>query len=196
MKKIFVIVLLLIFSCTNSVFASEADEFIRKYENAQLADFELVQNLDPYQVEDYYKYAWSPYPLFRTSIDLYFKSIHIQPGYYILTPRTIKDKDYVFFKQNGKVIHIIPVADKDFVTELFYQEVMPEPKRNLFGKIYVKTRRNFYRIFRKGKKQDPPNSYIEASTIDNMFFRIDVYYGTTCYSLFFKKIKDYEIPQN
>lgn len=191
MKKFFCIFILFTFLCTNIACASsEADKFIEKYEKAQLADFELVHDLDPFQVEDYYKYAWAPYPLFRTSIDLYFKTIHIPPGYYIVTPRTIKDRDYILFKQNGKVTHIVPVCDQELVTDLFYKEVLPKPKRNFFGKVYVNTRRVFYKIFRKGKKQDPPKSYIEASTIDNMFFRVDIYYGATCYSTYFKKVPD------
>ena len=45
-------------------------------------------------------------------------------------------------------------------------------------------------IFRKGKKREPPKSYIEASTVDNMYFRIDVYYATQCYTMYFKKEKD------
>ena len=164
MKKIFVTVVILLLSFANVVFAGEGEKFIREYENAQLADFELVHDLDPYQVEEYYKYSWSPYPLFRTSIDLYFKSVHIVPGYYILTPRVVKDKPYVFFKQNGKVAYIVPVCE-----------------------IYVKSRRTFYKIFRKGKKQDPPKSYLEASTVDNEFFRIDLYFGTQRYTMYFKK---------
>ena len=187
MKKIFVIVVLFVLFFANSVFAGEAEKFIQKYENAQLADFELVHDLDPYQVEDYYKYSWAPYPLFRTSIDLYFKTIHIVPGYYILTPRTIKDKPYVFFKQNGKVVYIIPVCETDLVSPAFYKDKLPQPKRNFFGKVYVKSRRTFYKVFRKGKKQDPPNAFIEASTVDNEYFRIDLYFDTQCYTMYFKK---------
>ena len=190
MKKIFVTSIILILSFANIVFAGEGEKFIQQYENAQLADFELVHDLDPYQVEEYYRYSWSPYPLFRTSIDLYFKSIHIVPGYYILTPRVIKDRTYIFFKQNGKVAHIIPVCNTDLVSPAFYKEKLPEPKRNVFGKIYVKSRRTFYKIFRKGKKQDPPKSYLEASTIDNEYFRIDLYFGTQRYTTYFKKTPD------
>lgn len=189
MKKLFLILFLFIFA--GSAFArNEADHYIKKYEEAQMPDFELVQDLDPYQVEEYYRYAWAPYPLFRTSIDLYFKKIHIVPGYYILTPRTIKDKQYVFFKQGGKVIYIVPVCETDLVTEVFYKSKTPVPKRNVFGKIYYRTRTGFYNVFRKSKKREPPKSYIEASTIDNMYFRIDVYYGTQCYTMYFKKVKD------
>ena len=187
MKKIFLINIILMFMLANATFASEADKFIQKYENAQLADFELVHNLDPYQVEEYYRYAWAPYPLFRSSIDLYFKSIHIEPGYYILTPRVVKDRQYVFFKQSGKVVYIIPVCDTNMVSPAFYKDRLPEPKRNVFGKIYVKSRRTFYKVFRKGKKQEPPKSYVEASTIDNEFYRIDLYFGAECYTMYLKK---------
>ena len=58
------------------------------------------------------------------------------------------------------------------------------------GKIYYRSRKTFYKIFRKGKKQDPPNAYVEASTIDNMYFRIDLYFGKQSYSMYFKKVPD------
>ena len=190
MKKIFAVVICL-FVFANTAFASkESEKFIKNYENAQLPNFELVQDLDPYQVEDYYRYAWAPYPLFRTSVDLYFKGIHILPGYYILTPREVKDNTYVFFKQAGKVIYIIPVGEKDLVNPLFYKEKTPVPKRNMFGKIYAGTRKHFYNIFKKSKKMEPPSSYIEVSTIDNVYIQIDLYYGATRYSMYFKSVPE------
>ena len=66
MKKIFI--LLLIFICSNPCFA--AKDYEKLYNEAQVPNIKLMHNLDPYQDEDYFNYAWSPYPLFRTATTL------------------------------------------------------------------------------------------------------------------------------
>ncbi len=55
--------------------------------------------IDPYQAEDYTKYMYSPYPLFRVGVPFIFKNTEIKPGYYILTPRKKDGKTFVLFKR-------------------------------------------------------------------------------------------------
>ena len=57
------------------------------YAQAQEADFKFMHDIDPFQDEDNFKYAWSPYLLFRSSSNFTFKSSTIPAGYYLLTPR-------------------------------------------------------------------------------------------------------------
>ena len=113
MKKLWSLIFICLIFCSLKSYA--ATDYATLYEKAQVPDFELVHNLDPYQNEDYQKYAYAPYPLFRLSSTVYFKNQTVPAGYYILTPRVMKDRDYVFFKEAGKVKYIIPVVKKELV---------------------------------------------------------------------------------
>ena len=70
MKKIFVLLTILIFSST--AFASDLD-YDALYDAAFPFESRLFNDIDPFENEDSIKYAYSPYPLFRTSAYLYFK---------------------------------------------------------------------------------------------------------------------------
>ncbi len=51
------------------------------YEQQEVADFEYMFGIDPYQNDEYKNYMYSPYPLFRLGVPLIFKTITITPGY-------------------------------------------------------------------------------------------------------------------
>ena len=72
------------------------------YEKLQEADFDYIFGIDPHQTDDYTKYMYSPYPLFRTGVDMYFKTKKIPQGYYLLTPREKNGQTYILFKENLK----------------------------------------------------------------------------------------------
>ena len=126
MKKIITITALLFVLINLPAFAQS--DYATLYQNSHVADFKLVHDIDPYQNEDYQKYAWSPYPLFRLASDVYFKGQTIPAGYYILTPREMYGNPYVFFKEAGKVKFIIPVVKKELVPVDFYHSNLPSPK--------------------------------------------------------------------
>lgn len=188
MKKIFIFTALLIF-LSNIPVNAETD-YATLYKNAQVPDFELVHGIDPYQNEDYQKYAWSPFPLFRLASDVYFKNQTIPAGYYILTPRNIKDRDYVFFKEAGKVKYIIPVVKKELVPVDFYHNNLPTPKYTKWQKFSKTVRDGFYTVFRKSsKKAPPPKSYIISENIEGDMYLIVLHYGEIKYYLVFKSNK-------
>lgn len=148
----------------------------------------LMNSIDPYQDEDCIKYAWSPYPLFRTSSTLYYMDKTIPPGYYLLTPRNLKDKDYVFFKENGKVSFIIPVAKKEAVSPYFYEQYLPKPKLTKWQQFWKNRSDQFYKHHKRSMKMPPPPSYIEVSDVGDCFL-IKLYLDTDCYWLLFKRVK-------
>ncbi len=188
MKKFFIVFTVLLSLCAKQSFADT--DYARLYQNVQVPDFELVHNLDPFQNEDYQKYAWSPFPLFRLSSDVYFKNQTIPAGYYILTPRTMKGRDYVFFKEAGKVKYIIPVVKKEIVPIDFYHANLPTPKYTKWQKFCKSTRDGFYTIFRNSsKKAPPPQSYIVTENIEGNMYLIVVYYGQEKSYLVFKSQK-------
>ena len=184
MKKI--ITLLSIFILfAGSVFASAA-KYDALYENAELFPSKLYNDIDPYQDEDSIKYAWSPYPLFRTSANLYFKNLKIEPGYYILTPRILNGKDYVFFKQNGKVQFIIPVAEKGTTPLNFYEANKPKPKLTKWQSFCTKVRKKFYDTATDAKRVTPPNSVVNVE-VDSEYIILNFYYGEDKFILLFKR---------
>lgn len=183
MRKILFLFLLLWFSL-GSVFASE--EYDSLYEAAQPFESKLYHDIDPFQDEDNIRYAWSPYPLFRTSADLYFKDYKIEAGYYLLTPRTLRDRDYVFFKQNGKVVHIIPVVKREKTPINFYDANTPPVKKSLWQKATGTVREKFYNIAKDSGRMTPPKSLIDVD-VEVKYIVISFYYGEDKYVMLFKR---------
>ncbi len=166
--------------------AFAADNYYELYDGAQMADFKLLKDIDPFQAQDYYDYAWAPYPLFRTCSTLIFKDISIEPGYYLLAARKMNGKDYVFFKEQGKVKHIIPVVKTETVPEFFYENIMPQPKKTKWQKFTTGVSDKFFKTAKNSKKQSPPNSFIQTSKIDNNITVVTLFYGELKYYMVFK----------
>lgn len=156
------------------------------YEAAEPFPSKLYNDIDPYQDEDSIRYAWSPDPLFRTSAYLYFKQYKIEPGYYILTPRTLSGKDYVLFKQNGKVQFIIPVAKKDATPMNFYEANTPKPKLTKWQTLCTKVRKKFYDTMTDAKRVTPPSSVVNVE-VDSEYLILNLYYGDDKNILLFKR---------
>ena len=151
-------ILLSVFANLNRAYA--ATDYATLYEKAQVPDFELVFNIDPYQNEDYQKYAYAPYPLFRLSSTVYFKNQTVPAGYYILTPRVMKNRDYVFFKEAGKVKYIIPVVKKNLFLSTFIITICLHQNIQS-GKVFVKTlEKNFIQCFEIPLKKPPRQNHM------------------------------------
>lgn len=185
-KYLYLFLIFCFFIACNTAYADVNYESL--YYQTDTTTPKLMHNLDPYQNDDTVKYAWSPYPLFRTSSTLYWMDKVITPGYYILTPRTIKGKDYVFFKENGKVSFIIPVAKKEPVPLGYYERYVPKPKLTKWGKFKKAVGNKFFKAFKSSKKIPPPNSNIETDS-QGKYFCVKLFYGDNCYLIVFKKIK-------
>lgn len=186
MKKVLLLLFTFLFFVSG---AFSAEDYNAMYENAGLFGSRLYNDIDPYEDEDNIKYAYSPYPLFRIAADLYFKEYMISSGYYSLAPRTLKGRDYVLFKQGGKVKFIIPAVKKEMTPPDFYSADIPRRKKSLWQKFTEGCSNTFYRIFRSSQKIPPPKSYISAETYEN-FLIICVYYGKEKYTLLFKRMPD------
>ncbi len=182
MKKVLSIFILM-FAFALNVFAEDLDAL---YNAAEPFQSKLYNDIDPYEDEDTIRYSWSPYPLFRTSAELYFKDIKIEPGYYLLTPRKLGDKYYVLFKQNGKVQFIIPIAKKEATPLNFYNANIPEVKKTLWQKFASKVRKTFYDTAKDSGRSTPPSSLVDVN-VEVKYIIINFYYGDTKYVLLFKR---------
>lgn len=184
--KITSLILLFLFLLnTNFVFANKNYDEI--YSELEEADFEYIFGLDPHQADDYTKYMFSPYPLFRSGVNLVFKTKTIPAGYYLLTPREKNGKTYVLFKENGRVSYTIPVYSEDIVDETFYQEKIPHQiptkTESLSKKMmdYIGTKWGH-----KNQRTPIPEAYIEFNDA-GIYWDMILYYGNKKYGLLFKK---------
>ena len=183
MKKV-ILILFLLFISVQTAFADI--DWADLYNNSKPFESKLMNNIDPFQDEDNMKYSYSPYPLFRTSCHLYYRDMHIDPGYYQLTPRKMNERYFVFFKTNGKVKFIIPVVKREVSPSAYYKKFMPTPKLTL-GQTIAKKWMNFWsKIFKGSGKQPPPSSYVELVDVDS-FYVLKLYFNEHCYYTIYKK---------
>jgi hypothetical protein len=158
------------------------------YHELEPANHSYMHSIDPDQYYDMKDTTWSPYPLLRLNSPIYFKSQTIEPGYYLLTPREHKDKWYLLFKQNGKVVHIIPVFERDIVSEGFYEKHLPQPKLTPSQKIHMGFL-DFVGKFKSSKRPEPIKSYLEINDLENHFVSLIIYYKNHKYSTIYRTVK-------
>ncbi len=190
--KIKITILILIFTMFFNIgfsFAEEntSNDYEKIYNSLQEADFEYIFGIDPYQTDDYTIYMHSPYPLFRTGVNLIFKSTKIPAGYYLLTPREKNGKTWILFKENGRISYVIPVYKEDIVYEGFYEEKFPRKKPTPLEKIKKKTMDFIGTKWGKKNQRTPiPEAYIEFNDAGE-YWDMVLYYGMKKYYVLFKK---------
>lgn len=163
-------------------------DYAQIYNDLEVPTFSYLHDIDPDQYYDMKDTSWSVYPLFRLNSPLYFKNITIEPGYYLLTPREHEGNWFMLFKQNGVVKHIIPVVERDYTPETFYDEHIPKPKYTRAQKIHMGFL-DFIGNFKSTKRKTPVQSYLEVNDLENYFVSIVIYYGSHKYSTVFRTIK-------
>ena len=158
------------------------------YNSLNVPTFSYLHDIDPDQYYDMKDTTWSVYPLLRLMSPIYFKSITIEPGYYLLTPREHEGEWFMLFKQNGLVKYIIPVYERDYTPEMFYDEHIPKPKLTTAQKIHMGFL-DFIGNFKSTKRKTPVQTYLEVNDLENYFVSIVIYYGSHKYSTIFRTIK-------
>ena len=183
MKKLLIIFILHFLFCMSAL---SKDDYDNLYENAKPFESRLYNDIDPFEDEDYLKYAYNPYPLFRTSVYLYFKDYTIAPGYYSLIARKLKGEYYMFFKQGGKVKFIIPVVKKEMTPINFYNADIPQRKKTKWQKFATGVSNKFYQMSVRSQKMPPPKSFIKVESADN-YIIVYLYYGEDKFTALFKR---------
>lgn len=157
------------------------------YRSLEVPTHKYVHDLDPEEFVDTQNAAWSPYSLFRLTAPLHFKTITIQPGYYLLTPREHAGNWYMLFKENGKVKHIIPIFNKEIVPLDFYKDNLPEEKTTWSQRQHLKLLK-FVGKFKSSQRPEMPKTYLEAEDLDDNFILIKLYWGDYKYSMVLRSI--------
>lgn len=159
------------------------------YRDLPVPEFKYVHNIDPGEYQDTRYSTWSPYPLFRMTSPLYFKTIAIEPGYYLLTPREHNGAWYILFKEAGRVKYIVPCYKKEMVPYDFYKNNLPQIKMTRVQKIREKALKFIGKRFDSAKRKPIPDTYLEASDLDNNFVSLIVYWGNYRYYFVLRTIQ-------
>ncbi len=185
MRKLLITLFFIIFALSAN--AKEVD-YEQIYRDLAVPEHKYVHDMDPGEFYDIKDTSWSPYPLFRLTGPLFFKTITIEPGYYLLTPREHEGQWYMLFKVQGKIKYIIPIYDRDITPELFYDENLPQPKMTFTQKVHLKTLDWVGRVFPSSKRKPAPQTYLEATDLDNNFLSLVVYWGAHRYYMIFRSV--------
>lgn len=186
MKKIIITIFLLMFALSG--IAEEVD-YEQIYRELPVPDFSYVHDVDPGEYYDTERSTWSPYPLLRLTAPLFFKTITINPGYYLLTPRKQGNDWFILFKEAGKVKYIVPVYNRDLTPETFYDENIPKPKLSFTQKMHIKTLNFVGKVFPSSKREPAPQTYLEMTDLENNFVSMVIYWGNYRYYLILRTIK-------
>ena len=161
---------------------TEEIDIEQMYRDMPVPDFKYVHDIDPGEYQDTMYSTWSPYPLFRLTAPLFFKTVKIDPGYYLLTPREHNGAWYILFKEAGKVKYIVPCYKKEMVPLDFYKNNLPQIKMTKIQIIREKFLNLVGKHIKSSKRKPIPDTYLEASDLDNNFISIIVYWGNYRYS--------------
>ncbi len=164
-------------------------EYEQIYRDLEVPTFKFIHDVDPDQYYDLKDTAWSPYPLMRLNSPIYFKSITIMPGYYLLTPRQYKGDWFILFKEAGKVKYIIPVFEKNFTDPMYYHNNLPELDMKKSQRWMIRFLNGLGKYIKKSKRKPPIKTNLELTDLDNKFLLIEVYYGSMRYKTIFRTEK-------
>lgn len=185
MRKIIILSLLLL---GLNVQAKNVD-YENVYRNLEVPTHIYVHNVDPGEFYDTQSSTWSPYPLFRIASPIFFKTIAIEPGYYALTPREHKGNWYILFKEAGKIKYIIPAYEREIVPVTFYDDHLPKPKLSISQKLHIGALDTIGKIFPSAKRKPAPQTYLEATDLENHYLSLVIYWGNYRYYTIFRTIQ-------
>lgn len=186
MKKFFITLFLLIFG---TIANAEQKDYQKIYQDLPVPTHSYVHDIDPGESYDTRNTAWSPYPLFRLTSPIFFKTIAIEPGYYLLTPREYKGEWYMLFKEQGRIKYIIPIYERGITPMNFYKDNLPEPKTTWSQRRHLIFLRRRGARHKKSMHQPLPQNYLEVFDLDNNFISMVVYWGDHKYYMIFRTIR-------
>lgn len=186
MKRFFITLFLLLIGTYAS---AEQKNYQQIYLDLPVPTHSYVHDIDPEENYDTKSSTWSPYPLLRLTSPIFFKTITVEPGYYLLTPREYKDQWYMLFKEQGKIKYIIPIYERGITPMGFYDENLPEPKMTWSQRRHIQFLKFVGEHFEKSKRLPAPQNYLELFDLDNNFISMVVYWGNHKYSMIFRTIQ-------
>jgi hypothetical protein len=185
--KFTILTLFLLFFYSPALAITEETDWDRVYNNLTNVKVEFINHEDPDEYYDYRQFNISPYPLIRTSSDMYIKNVKITPNYYLLTPREYNGQYVVLFKQKGKILFQVPVFYHEKIIPLVEYHEPPKPRAALWKRPFIAIFKKLKINNRYEKPVDFPKSKMNAFDLDKQFYEIDLYYENAVYKMLFKK---------
>ena len=166
------------------------------YKDTPVLDFMYADGIDQEQDSDYNRYVISPYTLIRITDTLRNKNILLKPGYYLIKPKRHDGYEFLVFKQNGKVVGVVPVYQKVLINPLLIYKEPVKPKtpflKAIINKIFIEIPQKIIMMpFKKSLEQKkiltPPKSALESKVVGNgKYLEIWLYVDTYLYKVLFK----------
>jgi hypothetical protein len=161
-------------------------DYEQVYRDMPVPTHSYIHNIDPGEPFDAQSAIWSPYPLFRLTSPLFFKSIKIEPGYYLLTPREHEGQWYILFKEAGAIRYIIPVYEREVVPQNFYYENLPARRLSFTEKFAFWGLDFIGKVSKDSRRKPIPQTFLEATDLDNYFVSLIIYWGNYRYYTIFR----------
>lgn len=184
MKNLLIVITLFVFALSAS-----AEDYRKIYNETPVPDFAYIHGIDPKHFYENKDASYSVYPLLRLSSPLYYKTITVLPGYYDLTPREYMGKDYVLFKQNGMVVHILPTFKKEIVPIDFYKKHLPKEKKPITAKIGDCFYKFIGKCFKSAKRKPLAKTFLEINDVSDNFVVLVIYYDDFRYYVLTRTVK-------
>lgn len=167
--------------------STEKTDYDNIYNNLPVLNFYYDHNTDPDESLDYQEFVNSPYPLIRISLNLTCKNAKISPGYYLIVPKNRSGYNFAMFKQNGKIVAMVPFYDKQLINPAAIYPASPKEKSA--AKRFFKNIKNILgRPFKKYRRPlTPPRYSVNTYTVDaGRYFELWLYKEQYVYKMIFK----------
>lgn len=173
----------------SKTFISDTEDLEQIYRESEVPTFKYVHDVDPGESFETQQSTWSPYPLLKLASPIYFKTVIIQPGYYLLTPREQDGGWYMLFKEAGKVRYIVPIYKKEMVSMDFYKENIPKPKMTISQKMHLGMLNFVGNHVKSSQRKPEAQNYLEVSDLNDNFVSIVLYWGNYKYYIVVRTIQ-------
>lgn len=174
---------------TSKTFITDTEDLEQIYRESEVPKFSYVHDIDPGESFDTQSSTWSPYPLLKLASPIYFKTVAIPAGYYLLTPRMQDGGWYMLFKEAGKVKYTVPIYKKEMVPMGFYDANVAKPKLTITQKIHLGTLNFIGNHVKSSQRKPEPQNYLEISDLNNNFVSIVLYWGNYKYYIVVRTIQ-------
>jgi hypothetical protein len=184
-------ILVLLVFLANIHAAVAKEDYDRIYKNQPVLDYIYETGVDAEEMEDYEGYFISPYVLVRLPMKLYCQKVELEPGYYLVKPENKYGHNFAVFKQNGKVMGVVPVYKKYRVNPDAIFPAPQKPNHKWYVKPFAATwhavNYSLGKIFKQRKVSAPPRAKIQYEiSEDNKYFDLGLFVESSLYKMLFR----------
>ena len=189
MKK-FIAIFILLISIANPCTVLGQTSLDRTYKNMPVLDFIYETGIDDEESEDYEGYVISPYVLVRLPVKLRCQKVVLDQGYYLVKPEYRYGHNFAVFKQNGRIMAVVPVYKKYRIDPTAVFPTPPKPKHKWYVQPFVTAwnivKWPFSKIFKQRKIKIPSRAKVELDALENnSYYDLGLYVESSLYKMLF-----------